>query len=159
MMRGYVRIAFVVSLTTFIYLALASFLVGYSFAIAPGLELMQDIFGRLGGARIWAHSVQALALAVSAIPSAAILSLAMRPRAVAFAAVTGLTAAVVALADTLFRADILPLLDITDFVHMGLDFIKTVVILMLLTWLLTKVSSNQRTQRFPRAARPAQRGR
>jgi len=154
MLRHYVKIVLVVGLAAFLYLAFASFLVGYSFAVAPGLEFLEVTFGRLWGSRLWAHSVHALAMLVSGIPSAAILSIAMRPHTVAFAALTGFIAAVVALTDPLLRTGALALLDSADYVHMGIDSLKGILILMLLTWLLTKLPSNYAMQRSSRVVTP-----
>ena len=154
MLGHYAKIVLTVGIASFLYLALATFLVGYSFGIVPGLEVMEAIFGRPAGSRLWAHSVHALALVVSGIPSAAILGLALRSHPVAYAALTGVIAAVAALADTLLRADVLAYLDSTDYLSMGIDGTKTVMILVLLTWLLGKLPSNNAMQRSARVVTP-----
>jgi len=147
MLRDYAKIISVVVLAGSIYLALATYLVGYGFGIAPGFEWMMATFGRLAGSPIWAHLVHALALFMSAIPSAGILYIAFRPRAVLFAAVTGALAAVAAFAPTFLHADVVAHLNAVSLVHIGVDSLKMVLILMLLTWLLTKLPSNNAMRR------------
>jgi hypothetical protein len=147
MLRDYAKFISVVSLAGFIYLELAIYLVEYGFGIAPGYEWMQTTFGRLAGSRIWAHLVHAFALLVAAIPSAGILLIAFRPRAIASAAVTGALTAVAAFLPSLLHANSVSYLNNTSLVHIGVDSLKMMLILMLLTWLLTRLLSNNATQR------------
>ena len=154
MLRRYIKVVLVVGLAAFLYLTLAVFLVGYGFGVAPGLAFLETTFGSVGGSRVWAHTVHALALVVSGVPSAAILSLALRPRAVTYAALTGVITAAVALSDTLLRPNLLAHLEPLDYLHMGIDSLKGVVILMLLTWLVTKLPSNYAMQRSSRVGTP-----
>jgi hypothetical protein len=154
MLRHYIKVVLVVGTAAILYLALATYLVGVGFGIAPGLEFLEATLGRVGGSRVWAHTVHALALFISGVPSAVILSFAMHPRAVTFAAVTGVITAIVAVANTILRPDLLALLEPWDYFSVGIDSLKAVLILMLLTWLLSKLPSNYAMQRSSRTGTP-----
>jgi hypothetical protein len=142
MLRQLAKIAPVVLLAAAIYLFLAIQLVNYGFGNAPGFEFMKANFGPLAGGRVWTHLVYASALAVAALPSAIILALALRPRAVTFAAVSGVIAAIAGIVPTFLHPNVLALLDAPDFVRMGTDSLIMTLILVLLTWLLAKLPSN-----------------
>ena len=139
------KYALVVLVAAAAYYVLTFFMIMQVFGNVPGLEWMQDTFGRLAGARIWAHSVHALALLVAGIPSALLSSLTCRPRAVVVAAIAGtLTAAAGLSPNFLFHSGTLYGFPIF---HIIIDSMMFVVILMLLTWIATKLPSNNAMQR------------
>jgi len=112
MLRQLAKIAPVVLLAAASYLFLAIQLVNYGFGNAPGFEFfMKANFGPLAGGRVWTHLVYTAALAVAALPSAIILALALRPRAVTFAAVSGAIAAIAGIVPTFLHPNMLALLD------------------------------------------------
>src|SRR5687767_13989660 len=114
------------------YYVLTFYMLMQVFGNIPGLEWMQQSFGRLAGARIWAHLVHALALLLAGVPSALLLAMTCRPRAVVVAAIAGTLTAVAGLNPSLlFYRGHLYELQVT---HMAIDSVKFVVILMLLTW-------------------------
>jgi len=146
----FAKFALVVLLAAAVYLLLAIQLVNYGFGIAPGFEFMKATFGALAGSRVWTHLVYASALAVAALPSAIILAVALRPRAITFAAVTGAIAAIAGFVPTFLHREVRALLDAPDFVRMGTDSLIMVLILTLLTWLITQLPSNYPLERTAR---------
>jgi hypothetical protein len=149
-----VRYLVVVLLAAAMYFALAYYVNGWIWGIAPGLDSFKTSLGRLAGTRVWAHSVHAVALLLAAIPSALFLARFARPHALLGAAITGLVTVVVSLAPIFLNGFVRNLLDATSLVHMGVDSVKFVAILVLLTWLAGKLPSNYAMQRSSRVVTP-----
>ena len=180
MSRYLTKFIVAVTLAGAIYFLAAVYLVNYTFGVAPGLGWLQGTFGQLAGTRIWAYSVHALGLVVAALPAALLLHLVLGLSAVRSAFWAGSAAAIGALVPTFLNPEIRERLAGADFMIMGVDSLTMVAILVLLTWLLSKLPSNYAlersmtgsseraagaqkiiapTARRPRLARPAQRRR
>ncbi|MEX1994465.1 MAG: hypothetical protein WD929_07365, partial [Steroidobacteraceae bacterium] len=137
-----------------IYFALAYFLVGYAFGAAPGFAWAKESFGPLAGTRIWSHSVHAVVLLIAAIPSALVLGLLGRPDALRLAVVTGVLVAVASSLPSFLHPAVQPYLDTDFYVTTGIDGLKMVLVLVLLTWLFGKLPSNYAMQRSSRVGTP-----
>jgi hypothetical protein len=148
--RDYGRQALIAAVAGVIYFVLAYFAVGYFFGAAPGFEWSMEAFGRLVGARVWSHSVHAVALLVAAIPSALILGVLGRPNALSLAAATGVLVAAASFAPSFLHPGVRPHLDAVAYVTAGVDSLKTVLILILLTWMVGKLTSNNACMDSPR---------
>ena len=133
-----------------LYFLLAYYFLGPVFVLVPRFKWIQEAFGNLAEARISAHSTHALALLVAAIPSAFLISIACRPRAIVVAAAAGGLTAVAAFVPTFLSDLVRPLLDATTIVQMLIDGIKFVLILIFITWLSTKLPPNYAMQRSSR---------
>lgn len=142
MPRRYLKQALIAVARGTIYYLLAYFTVGSFFGAAPGFEWLTEAFGALAGTRIWSHSVHAVAVLVAAIPSAFLLGIVGRPHALRLAALTGLLVAAAAFVPSFLHPDVRPYLDTVFYVTAGIDSLKMVLILMLLTWLVGKLPSN-----------------
>src|SRR5262245_25926239 len=121
------------------YLAIAYVTVGSFFGRAPGFEWSTETFGPLAGTRIWSHSVHAAAVLVAAIPSALMLGILGRPHALRLAALTGFLVAAAAFVPSFLYLEVRPHLDTAFYVSAGIDSLKMVLILVLLTWLVGKL--------------------
>lgn len=154
MLSAKARYLVVVLLAAAMYFALVYYFNGWIWGVAPGLDSFKSSFGRLAGSRMWAHSVHAVALLLSAIPSALLLARFGRPHALLCAAIAGLLTVVVSLAPTFMNSFVRNLLDATSYAHMAVDSVKFVAILMLLTWLAGKLPSNYAMQRSAAVVTP-----
>jgi hypothetical protein len=148
-----VKSLFIILVAAISYYTLAFLASGQLFGTVPGLDWMQSSFGRMAGARIWAHSVHALALLIAGIPSALLLSFTRRDQANLFAAITGVLTAVASLNPNIlfYRGHLYPDVQIA---HITIDSIKFVLILLLLTWLAGKLPSNYAMQRSSHVGTP-----
>jgi hypothetical protein len=154
MLGSYVKFALAVGAVTAIYFALATFAVDYAFGVAPGFHWAMESFGRLAGSRIWAHSVHAVAVLAAAIPSALLLWIGGRPHAVKLAALAGVLTAVVCFLPSYIHPDVRPYIDTEFHVTVVIDSLKMVLILVLLTWLFSRLPSNYAMQRSSRVVTP-----
>jgi hypothetical protein len=149
-----VRYAFVTLVAAGFYFSLTYLLQSPAFVHLPRFTWIQENFGRLTEARIWAHSAHGLTLLVAAIPSALVIALFGRPRPIGIAAAAGCLTAVAAFAPTFLTASVRPYWDATMIGHMVVDGIKFISILMLVTWLISKLPSNYAMQRSSRVGTP-----
>ena len=154
MLNVKVKYALVTLVATGLYFSLTYFLQSPAFGYLPRFTWIQENFGRLAEARIWAHSAHGLALLIAAIPSAIVIALGGRPRALGIAAAAGVLTAVVAFAPTFLTESVRPYLDTTMIGHMAVDGFKFVFILMFVTWLIAKLPSNYAMQRSSRVGTP-----
>ena len=154
MLSAKARYLVVVLLAAAAYFTLAYYFNGWIWGVAPGLESFKTSLGRLAGTRVWAHSVHAVALFLSAIPSALMLAKYARPHALLSAAMAGLVTVAASFAPTFLNSFVRNLLDATSFAHMAVDGVKFVAILMLLTWLAGRPPSNYAMQRSSRVGTP-----
>ena len=152
MLRVGVRYAAVTLLAAGLYFVLAPNLMGLSFVHLPRFTWVQETFGSSAGFYLWAHAAHGIALLVAALPSAVISSLAGRPRVIFIAAVAGCLTAWFGLAAPLL--DNLPHVQATSIVSMVIDGIKFVLLLVLVTWLVTKLPPNYTMQRSSRVGTP-----
>ena len=147
MLPAKARYLVVVLLAAAVYFVLVYYTNGWIWGVAPGREAFQTSLGRHAGARVWAHSVHAVALLLAAVPSALLLSWFCRPHAVLSAAIAGALTVVASFAPTFLEPSVRSILDTTILTHMTIDSIKFVAILVLLTWLANKLPSNNAMQR------------
>jgi hypothetical protein len=141
-----VKTALIVAVASAMYFALAYIIVGSFFGQAPGLEWSTETFGLLAGSRIWSHSVHSAALLVAAVPSALVLGIFGRPHALRLAALAGLLVAAAFCIPSFLHPEVQPFLDTDFYVTAGIDGLKMLLILILLTWLVGKLpSSNAHT--------------
>jgi len=138
----HVKTALIAAVASAMYFALAYIAVGSFFGRAPGLEWSTETFGLLAGSRIWSHSVHSAALLVAAVPSALVLGTFGRPHALRLAALTGLLVAVAFCIPSFLHPEVQPYLDTGFYVTAGIDGLKMVLTLMLLTWLVGKLPSS-----------------
>jgi len=141
-LRHYVKAALIAVVAGTMYFALAYFTVGSFFGWAPGFEWSQETFGPLAGTRVWSHSVHAAAVLVAAMPSALVLGILGGPHALRLAALTGVLVAAALFVPSLLHPEVRLYLDAADYVIAGIDSLKMVLILMLLTWLVGKLPSD-----------------
>ena len=147
MLRHNVRKALITIVAGAMYFAISYFTVGSFFGWAPGFEWSRETFGPLAGSRIWSHSVHAAAVTVAAIPSALVLAILGRPHALRLAGLTSALVAAACFVPSFLHPDVQPYLDMASYVSAGIDVLKMVLILMLLTWLVGKSP-------FTRSSRP-----
>ena len=152
MLLAKARFPAIVLLAAAIYYVLVYYANGWIWGVAPGYEAFQTSLGRLAGARVWMHSVHAVALLLAAVPSALLLSWFGRPHAVLCAAIVGIITMLAAFAPTLVNSG--SHLSPTSLAHMGVDSVKFVVIPVLLTWIANKLPSNNAMQRSSRVGTP-----
>lgn len=148
------KVALIVIVATALYLILAISTVNYAFGVMPALDSAEATFGRLAGTRIWSHSPHAAGVLVAAIPSALLLSIADRSHALRLAATTGVLTSVAALVPSFLHPDVRPFLDTHFYVTAAIDSQKLVLILMLPTWLFSKLLSYYAMQRSAHVGTP-----
>ncbi len=154
MQRNDVKLVLVVVIAGAIYFGLLYLSVNYAFGAAPGLVWVKESFGRLWGSRIWSHSVHAIGVLAAAIPSALVLYVFGRPHALKLAAVTGIVTAIAVFLPSFLHPAVRPYLDSGFYLVVGIDSVKMVLILVLVTWLLNKLPSNHAMQRSARVGTP-----
>ena len=137
-----------------LYFVLTYYLQGPAFVHVPRFTWIQENFGNLAEARIWAHSAHGLALLLAAIPGAIVISVADVPQPVRAAAVAGALTALAGFAPTLLTESVRPYLDATTLGHMAVDAIKFVLLMMFVTWIFTKLPSNHAMRRSSHVGTP-----
>ena len=101
--------------------------------------------------------VHAAAVLVAAIPSALLLGIFGRPHALRLAALTGVLVAAASFIPSFLHPAVRRHLNTAFYVMAGIDSLKMVLILVLLTWLVGKLPSNNAFElsEFPRLKRAA----
>lgn len=144
---GGAKAVLIVILASVVYLAVALVTIDLAFGAMPSLEWTQNTFGKLAGTRIWSQSAHASGVLLAAIPTAALLRMANRTRAVRLAAWTGVLTSTAALVPSFLHPGVRPYIDTSFYVIAGIDSLKIILILLLVTWILTRAPIGGAMQR------------